>query len=205
MAIPDPPARSLLLIVSGPAGSGKTTLCDRLTAAHSNIRRVVTTTTREPRAGEVEGQDYYFIDHARFEQQIKEGAFYEYARVHGRYYGTYRSEIDRQLDLGHDLLLNIDYQGAATFRQQALQHPLLKNALVTIFILPPSLQELEQRLILRGSDSPGEIQRRLHNAQAEMDSWSSYHYCLRSSSREADFSRLNSIYIAEKMRIVVSA
>ncbi len=192
--------RPLLLILSGPAGSGKTTLCDRLTADYPNISRVVTTTTRTPRPGERDGCDYHFVTAEDFLRQVEEGAFYEHATVHGRHYGTYRHEIDSRLKAGADLLLNIDVQGAASFRAAAAVNPELARALVTIFILPPSLDELKSRLDGRGTDDSAEIQRRLENAQREIALARSFDFCIPSGSREHDYQCLSAIYLAETMR-----
>lgn len=192
--------RPLLLILSGPAGSGKTTLCDRLTAEREGVSRVVTTTTRAPRPGEVNGRDYHFVTEEQFLRQVEEGAFYEHAKVHGRHYGTYRDEVDRRLRAGTDLLLNIDVQGAASFRAAALENPTLAQALVTIFIMPPSLDELQARLKERGTDDPAEIERRLKNAAGEIRDSRLFDYCIPSGSREDDYQRLAAIHLAEKMR-----
>lgn len=200
MSIEHQSQRALLLILSGPAGSGKTTLCDRLTAVRPEVSRVVTTTTRAPRPGEVEGRDYYFVTQEQFLRQLEEGAFYEHATVHGRYYGTYREEVDRRLRAGTDVLLNIDVQGAASFRAAAADSPELARALVTIFLLPPSLEELEARLRARGTDDPAEIQRRLKNAEGEIRDSRLFDYCIPGGSRENDYECLTAIYLAEKMR-----
>lgn len=197
--------RPLLLIISGPAGSGKTTLCDRLMATHPEFSRVVTTTTRAPRQGEVDGRDYYFVSEEKFAQQIREGAFYEYAVVHGRHYGTYREEVDRRLRAGSDVLLNIDVQGASAFRAAAAVQPELARSLVTVFLLPPSLAELEARLKTRGTDDAGEIRRRLITAETEIRQSGLFDYCIPGGSREDDFRRLAAIVMAEKMRNVSSA
>lgn len=195
-----PSNRPLLLIVSGPAGSGKTTLCDRLTAEFPSIERVVTTTTRAPREGEEDGRDYHFIAPEMFSMQVEQGAFYEHATVHGRSYGTYRSAVDDRLRVGCDLLLNIDVQGAASFRAAAAKNPVLARSLVTVFIVPPSLDELRARLESRGTDDDEEIARRLANARKEMAVAGDYHFCIPTTDREQDYRCLSSIYVAEKLR-----
>lgn len=164
------------------------------------LSRVVTSTTRQPRVGETDAIDYYFFDHPSFEANIQAGHFYEYAHVHGHIYGTLKSEVQDKLAAGTDLLLNIDIQGAASFRETAKTDERLAGRLVTVFIMPPNLAELEQRLRRRGSDDEAEIQRRMKVALAEIKHCEHYDYCLRSASRGEDFGNLQAIYRAEKMR-----
>ena len=183
-----------LFIVSGPAGSGKTTLCDRMIAESPQIDRVVTSTTRAPREGEVDKTDYHFFDHKTFREKIDSGNFYEYATVHGNLYGTLKSEVQEKLSDGIDLLLNIDVQGAAQFREAAQHEPLLKGKIVTIFIMPPSIKVLEARLRNRGTDSEVEIQGRLQVAVEEMAQSSHYDHKISSASRNEDFKALKEIY-----------
>ena len=162
--------------------------------------RVVTSTTRKPREGEKDHVDYYFFDHATFEQKIEAGHFYEYAHVHSNIYGTLKSEVQDKLAAGTDLLLNIDIQGAAQMRETAKTDELLKGRVITVFLMPPSIEELEQRLRGRGTDDEDEIQRRMRVALEEIEHCDRYDYCLRSASRGEDFENLQSIYRAEKMR-----
>ena len=197
-AIPKPPG--LLIVVSGPAGSGKTTLSQRILLEEPNLSRVVTSTTRKPRKGEKDGIDYHFLDHTIFEEKIEAGEFYEYARVHGKLYGTLKREVREKLATGMDLLLIIDVQGADSLREKALTDELLKSRLATIFILPPSIKELEKRLRERATDGDDEIRKRLKVAIEEMRQSNRYDYCLRSGSRKEDFRNLQAIYHAEKMR-----
>ena len=190
----------LLIVVSGPAGSGKTTLCERMLKEKSSISRVVTSTTRTPRRGEKDCIDYHFFDHATFEKKVANDEFYEYARVHGNLYGTLKSEVQEKLATGMDLMLIIDVQGAASLRRKAADDVLLNSCLVTVFILPPNIQVLERRLRDRATDKDDEIQRRLEVAVEEMKQAHHFKYCLKSSSRDEDFEKLNAIYQAEKMR-----
>ena len=200
MIKPQIPQTGLLIIVSGPAGSGKTTLCERMLAEKPALNRVVTATTRKPRAGEKNGVDYHFFERTVFEEKIAAGDFYEYAKVHDNLYGTLKSTVQGKLSAGIDLLLNIDIQGAATFREKATEDPELKKCLVTVFIMPPSLKELEKRLRDRGTDPEDEIRLRMQVAVEEMKQYSLYDYCLRSASRGEDFENMYAIYRAEKMR-----
>lgn len=192
------PQTGLLIIVSGPAGSGKTTLCDRMLAEVPALCRVVTSTTRKPRVGETDHVDYYFFDHATFEQKIAEGHFYEHAHVHSNIYGTLKSEVQDKLAAGTDLLLNIDVQGAAQMRQTALTDELLKGHVVTVFIMPRTLEELEQRLRGRATDAEDEIQRRMQVARDEMQQHELYDHTILSGSRDEDFLALQKIYFDEK-------
>lgn len=191
---------NLLLIVSGPAGSGKTTVCGRLLAEEGGLKRVITATTRPPRGGERDGVDYYFFDDADFVRQLEAGEFYEHARVHGRRYGTLKREIRDNLAAANDLLLNIDVQGADTFRLAGRNDPLLQGRVVTVFIMPPTLSELESRLRHRSTDSEDEIQRRLCVARDELKHRELYDHCILSGNRYEDFEALQRIYREEKAR-----
>lgn len=188
------------MIVSGPAGSGKTTLCERMLAEEPSLSRVITSTTRKPRKGERDRIDYHFFDRPTFEKKIQADEFYEYAQVHNNLYGTLKSDVQDKLNSGMDLLLIIDVQGAMSFREKTKTDELLKKRMVTVFIMPPSLKELEKRLLERATDNDDEIQRRLRVAVDELKHCDRYDYCLRSGSRGADFDNLRAIYRAEKMR-----
>ena len=194
-------SRPLLIVVSGPAGSGKTTLCSRLTDAYPQaIRRVITCTTRAPRAGEVDGVDYHFLPRAEFEKQITAGVFLEHATVHGNLYGPRAKDVAIHLDAGFDALLNVDVQGAATIRAQTAANPRLDAALVTVFVRVLDPVELRRRLTGRGTDPVDEIDRRVKAAEWELSHASDYQHVIESGSREADFTALDSIYQGEKVR-----
>lgn len=192
--MPKNPQSGLLIIVSGPAGSGKTTLCDRMLEELPQIERVVTSTTRQPRGGEIDTVDYYFFDHDTFKAKIEAGDFYEYAHVHSNLYGTLKSEVQDKLATGTDLLLNIDVQGAAQMRETSQNDPLLKGHVVTVFIMPPSVEELEARLRGRGTDAEDEVQRRMRVALEEMEQSPHYDYTILSGSRDEDFAAMKAIY-----------
>ncbi|MGJ8652159.1 MAG: guanylate kinase [Opitutaceae bacterium] len=183
-----------LIIVSGPAGSGKTTVCDRMLAEVPSVERVVTSTTRKPRGGEVDTVDYYFFDHDTFKAKVEAGEFYEHAKVHSNLYGTLKSEVQGKLAAGTDLLLNIDVQGAAQMRETADQDPLLKGNVITVFIMPPSIEQLEARLRGRGTDAEDEVQRRMVVALDEMKQSKLYDRTILSGSMDEDFSALKKIY-----------
>lgn len=194
-------SRPLLIVVSGPAGSGKTTLCSRLTEAYPQaIRRVITCTTRAPRPGEVDGVDYHFLARAAFEQQIAAGVFLEHATVHGNLYGPRAKDVAAHLDTGFDALLNVDVQGAATIRAQAASNPRLAAALVTVFVRVLDPIELRRRLTGRGTDPVDEIDRRVKAAEWELTHAGDYQHIIESGSREADFAALDGIYRGEKVR-----
>ena len=194
--------RPVLLLVSGPAGSGKTTLCDRMTEAYPEaLRRVVTCTTRAPRAGETDGVHYHFLGREAFEAQIAAGDFLEYARVHSNLYGTRKKEVLAQLAAGRDLLLNLDVQGAGIVREVAKADPALRDALTSLFIMPPSREELRARLSGRGTDAPEEVESRMRVAEDEMRRWREYDRCLVSADRENDFERIRAVYLDAKMRV----
>lgn len=198
---PRPP--TLLIIISGPAGTGKTTLCERLVTTLAGVERVVTATTREPRPGEVDGRDYHFLDDAEFDRRVAENEFLEWARVHGRdrRYGTLRDAITRKLAANVDLCMNIDVQGAAHLRAAANADASLAQRLVTIFLMPPDLDELRRRLHGRSQDDEAEIERRMATARAEIAHWPEYDFCFRSRSKEEDFATVCAIVQAEKHRV----
>jgi guanylate kinase len=158
-----------LFIVSAPSGAGKSTLCRLLLERLPNLRYSISTTTRPPRKGEIEGRDYFFTDVASFKAGIATCQWAEWAEVHGHYYGTSAAFIDAQRAAGHDLLLDIDVQGAAQLRA-------MYPDAVTIFILPPSMAVLRQRLEQRGADTPEVVEKRMANAHQEMDQRGAYMY-----------------------------
>ena len=190
----------LLILISAPSGGGKTTLCQQLLAARPDMTRAITCTTRAPRPGEKNDVDYYFLDPADFQQRVQAGEFIEHATVFGRSYGLLRSELLDKLRRGRDVLLNVDVQGATTIRDRALADPELKRALVTVFLTPPSIAVLEERLTKRASDAPEEIQRRLGVARKEIAQWNNFDYLLISTSISEDLRRMLAIVEAEKMR-----
>ena len=164
-----------LLVLSGPSGSGKTTVCKRLLQNRENLHFSVSCTTRPPRRNETEGRDYYFLDDTAFDHKIQQGAFLEYARVHGHSYGTLRQEVEHYISRDMDVLLDIDTQGAAAVRER-IRHTPLQDCTIQTFLGPPSLAEMEHRLRTRGTDDEGTILRRLENARAELSEWSKYDY-----------------------------
>jgi guanylate kinase len=194
----------LLILISAPSGGGKTTLCQQLLAARSDMTRAITCTTRALRPGEKNGVDYYFFGPPEFERRVQAGEFIEHATVFGRSYGILRSELLDKLRCGRDVLLNVDVQGAATIRDRALADPELKRALVTVFLTPPSITVLEERLKKRASDAPEEIQKRLGIARKEIAQWKNFDYLLISSTIQEDLRRMLVMVEAEKSRVARS-
>jgi len=190
----------LLVLISAPLGGGKTTLCQQLLAARSQMTRAITCTTRPPRDGERDGVDYYFLDAGSFLKRVQAGNFLEHATVYGNSYGILKAEVLGKLRQGKDVLLNVDVQGTATIREKALEDAELKRALVSVFLTPPSMSIVEQRLRSRGTDSQAVIQKRLSVARQEIAQWKHFDYLLLSASIQEDLRRMLAIVEAEKMR-----
>jgi guanylate kinase len=193
-------AHPLLVVISAPSGAGKTTLCEETLAARPNTVRAITCTTRPPRSGEQEGVHYFFLDAATFLKRVQAGNFLEHATVYGNSYGTLKSEVLGKLRAGKEVLLNVDVQGAAAIRAHAEQDPELRRALVMVFLTPPSLAVLEQRLQKRGQDPSNIIGRRLAIARQEVQQWKNFDYLIVSSTISEDVRRLAAILDAEQLR-----
>ena len=191
---------SMLIVVSAPSGGGKTTLCDQLLAKHPKITRAITCTTRAPRDGERDGVDYFFLDRDTFEAKVTAGDFLEHATVYENRYGNLKSEVLNKLLSGRHVLLNIDVQGAASIREAAKSVEELNDRLVSVFLTPESMDELENRLRKRGSESDEMLARRLKEAQVELSCWDQFDYLIISTSKEEDLRRMETILEAESMR-----
>lgn len=187
----------LLIVVSGPSGSGKTTLCRKACEAGEAVFSV-SCTTRAPRAGEVDGRDYFFLSESEFLAKVERGELFEHAKVHNHWYGTLKSHVFENIQRGVDVLLDIDVQGAMQVR--ACEDELLKKCFLDVFILPPSVEELRSRLSGRGTEDPATFELRMANAVAEMEHWPRYDYTLVSSTREEDEARFRALIKAERMR-----
>lgn len=183
-------APTALLILAGPAGVGKSTLCDRLVREVPGFERVVTATTRSPRPNEVDGRDYHFLSEADFDRRLAAGEFLEWACVHQRHrYGTLKSAVlDRLPETS--LVMNIDVQGVRSIRAAAQTEPRLRGRLVTMFVAPDSFEVLRERLQGRGPVSADELARRLQSAEAEIAERNSYDYIIHSGTKEQDFRAL---------------
>jgi guanylate kinase len=190
----------ILFLITAPSGAGKTTLCQNLMDADPQVRRVITCTTRAPRANETPDIDYHFLDKSTFQRGIHSGDFLEYAEVYGNHYGTRKKDVFDQLDAGHDMLLNIDVQGAESIRKHAIKDPQLLKSLVTVFLTPPSLDELETRLRNRNTDQQEVIQKRLTHAKREIEHWKLFDFLIISGSVSEDLQRLQSIVHAERLK-----
>jgi guanylate kinase len=193
-----PSRTGILLLVSGPSGSGKTTLCRRL-ADEGEARYSTSCTTRPARSGEKNGHDYHFLSQEEFAEKIQQNAFLEHATVHGNSYGTLLSEATEHLANGVDVVMDIDVQGATQVRN--CTDPTIRAALVDLFVMPPSEDELRSRLTGRQTDAPEVIALRMKNALAEMEHWPSYQFRLLSDTRENDYARFKALLLAERMRV----
>ena len=181
-------------MVSAPSGAGKTTLVERIRRT-PNLFYSVSCTTRTPRAGEIDGQDYRFLSDADFRERVAKGDFVEHAQVHGDHYGTLRKPIVTNLEAGKDVLIDIDTQGAAVIRNCG--DPLIQDALADVFIMPPDLEELRKRLLKRGTETAQQIDSRLATAAREMEHWRDYRYTIISGSVEEDLQGFRQIMEAE--------
>lgn len=186
--------RNLLIVVSGPSGTGKGTICKALVDKNPDgIKLSVSATSRDQRPGETEGKSYYFIGRDRFEDGIRHKDFLEYAEVYGNYYGTLKSEIDRLFQKNCDVILEIDMQGAMQVKEQT------KDA-VFVFIMPPSFEELRQRILARKRDSAEDIQNRLSKISSELQYIAEYDYIVVNDRLDDAVRKMEAIILAEKCR-----
>ena len=186
--------RGLMFILSSPSGAGKTTIARRLLAEDGVIKLSVSVTTRPMRPGEVDGVDYQFVDHAEFHRMVEADEFYEWAEVFGHCYGTPKAHIRSGLKAGEDFLFDIDWQGTQQLFQKDQQD------VVRVFILPPSLDELQRRLTGRGTDSAEVITARMDRARGEISHWDGYDYVVVNDDIDVCFEKVVQILAAERMR-----
>jgi guanylate kinase len=184
----------ILFVISAPSGAGKTTLVTALRQTPDLVYSV-SCTTRAPRAGEIDGQDYQFLSDADFRARVKAADFLEYAQVHGDFYGTLREPVLTNLKNGVDVLIDIDTQGAAAIRN--CDDPFIRQALADVFIIPPDLEELRRRLMNRGTETARQIDSRLATAAREMELWRDYRYTIISRSVEEDLQKFQHVMEAE--------
>jgi guanylate kinase len=186
--------RGLMLVLSSPSGAGKTTLSRMLLKADRNIELSVSVTTRAQRRGELHGSDYHFIDLSRFEHMVKAGDLLEWAEVFGHRYGTPRRPVEKALRAGRDVLFDIDWQGTQQLSEKA------RDDLVSVFILPPSVKELERRLRRRAQDSKDVISGRMAKAAGEMSHWPEYDYVIVNRDIDEAFADVRAILAAERLK-----
>ena len=188
------PRRGLLLVISSPSGAGKTSLSRRLIAEHPELSLSISCTTRAPRPGEQDGREYHFVSRERFGEMVRDQAFLEHADVHEHHYGTPAAPIEQALQEGRDVLFDIDWQGAMQIAAR------LREDVVRVFILPPSLAELSRRLHARAQDAEDVIERRLGRAEGEIRMWAEYDYVLVNQDFDDTYGALVEIYRAERLK-----
>lgn len=186
--------RGLMLVLSSPSGAGKTTISRRLMALEPELTLSISATTRPMRPGERDTVDYHFVDHTDFDLMVNRGEFLEYAKVFDHYYGTPRKPVERALVSGRDVMFDIDWQGTQQLAQAA------REDLVSIFILPPSMRALEQRLKTRAQDSAEVVAKRMAKAADEMSHWAEYDYVLVNDDLETSIARVRGILTAERLK-----
>ena len=186
--------RGLMLVLSSPSGAGKTTLSRKLLTVERNIELSISVTTRPKRRGEVNGRHYHFIDRKKFDQLVRDGELLEYAEVFGNGYGTPRKPVERALKQGRDVLFDIDWQGTQQLDEK------LPQDLVSVFVLPPSIPELERRLHTRAQDDDKVIRARMAKAGGEMTHWAEYDYVVVNRDFDRAFSEVRAILAAERLK-----
>ncbi len=186
--------RGLMLVLSSPSGAGKTTLSRMLLKADRGVELSISVTTRPMRPGEVDGRDYHFIDQSRFGVMVKSGKLLEWAEVFGHRYGTPRRPVEKALRSGRDVLFDIDWQGTQQLAEKA------RDDLVSVFILPPTVKELERRLQRRAQDSRAVIGSRMAKAADEMSHWPEYDYVIVNRDKAAAFAEVRAILAAERLK-----
>lgn len=188
--------RGIMLIVSSPSGAGKTTLTRNLLEQEENVSLSISVTTRERRPSEIENVHYHFISKRQFENMRDSDDLLEFAEVHGNYYGTPREPVEAALSAGKDVLFDIDWQGTQQLYRK------MRDDVVSVFVLPPTAEELKHRLERRAEDTPEVIARRLRNAAEEIPHWTEYDYVLVNRDLDKSFARLRSILTAERLKRV---
>lgn len=186
--------RGLLIVISGPSGAGKGTICKELLNKNEELLLSVSATTRSPRDGEVDGVNYHFLSKNEFITRIEQEDFLEHAEVYGNYYGTPKSNVNEMLEKGRDVILEIDIQGALKVKENTEEG-------VFIFILPPSMEELKQRIIKRGSETPESLMKRFKSAYKEINFVSRYNYAVVNDEVNLAVEKLEAIILAEKCRV----
>ena len=183
-----------MLVLSSPSGAGKSTISRALLEKHPDLTMSISATTRPMRPGEVDGKDYYFIDKSKFEDMVAEGNFLEHAEVFDNYYGTPRPPVVAALEQGKDVLFDVDWQGTQQLRQNA------RDDLASIFILPPSVDELERRLYARAQDPEDVVKKRMAKATSEMSHWAEYDYIIINEAIDHSVAEAEAILSAERLK-----
>lgn len=183
-----------LIILSGPSGAGKGTIHNELLKNNKNLKYSVSMTTRSPRDGEVDGVDYFFVDVNKFKEEIEKDSFLEYAEVHGNFYGTPKDYVEKCLSDGYDVILEIDIQGALNIKEKY-------NDGIFVFIMPPSMKELKNRLIKRGTETKDKLIERFKNAYKEINEFSKYNYVVINDEVENAVKKVEAIMLAERCRV----
>lgn len=186
--------RGVMLVISSPSGAGKSTIARNLLAEFPDLTLSVSVTTRAKRGSEIEGKHYHFISEKEFERLVESDALLEHACVHGNYYGTPRDPAERTMREGKDMLFDIDWQGGKQLMEKA------RADIVSVFILPPSMEELKSRLVRRAEDTEEVIQKRLSNALEEIPHWNEYDYVVINDDLDLAFQQVKSILVAERLR-----
>ncbi len=186
--------RGLMLVLSSPSGAGKTTLSRRLLEVDPSVALSISVTTRTKRSGEIDGRDYHFIDKPRFNQMVKNGDLLEWAEVFGNLYGTPRNPVETALAAGNDILFDIDWQGTQQLREK------VRGDMASIFVLPPSITELERRLRERAQDDEPVIKTRMAKAADELSHWAEYDYVVINDEIERAFADVRTILAAERLK-----
>jgi guanylate kinase len=186
--------RGLMLVLSSPSGAGKTTLSRRLLEVDPSVALSISVTTRTKRSGEIDGRDYHFIDKPRFNQMVKNGDLLEWAEVFGNLYGTPRNPVETALTAGRDILFDIDWQGTQQLREK------VRGDMASIFVLPPSIAELERRLRQRAQDDEPVIKTRMAKAADELSHWAEYDYVVINDEIERAFADVRTILAAERLK-----
>ncbi len=186
--------RGLMLVLSSPSGAGKTTISRALLASDPDMSMSVSVTTRQPRPGEIDGKDYYFISTVAYERMVRDGELLEHARVFDNFYGTPRAQVEKALAAGRDILFDIDWQGTQQLKAAAAAD------LASIFVLPPSHAELERRLRSRAQDSDEVVRKRMSRASDEMSHWPEYDYVILNDDVEKSIAATRAILAAERLR-----
>ena len=186
--------RGLMLVLSSPSGAGKTTLSRRLLQEDRDIDLSISVTTRKPRPGEIDGHDYHFVDEAKFAAMVKTDELIEWAEVFGHRYGTPRAPVEAALRAGRDVLFDIDWQGTQQLNEKA------RADVTSIFILPPSITELERRLRIRAQDDEGVIRQRMAKAGDELSHWAEYDYVIVNDALDRAFAQVRTVLLAERLK-----